>query len=374
MNNDFTLIATCLFGLEGILKNEIIKLGYNIEEVTDGRVSFKTDALGIARANVFLRTAQRVLLQIGKFKAQTFDELFENVKKLNIEDYIGPQNAFPVKGSSVKSKLFSIPDCQRIIKKSLVEKLSSVHGISHFDEDDEKIQIVFHIINDICYICIDTSGFPLHIRGYRKNENKAPIRETIASSLVYLSRFSPGIDFYDPMCGSGTIAIECAMMSQNIAPNKNSNFDFENFDFLPLDILSKARNEAQDNEKRIKEIFIHASDIDKNAIMISKSNAKNAKVFDNIMFDVKDVKDFKPLSGKGVIVTNPPYGERLMDIKKAIKVYNKMKSLLIADHRLYVIAPFSDDFEKAIGKRADKKRKIYNGKIKCNIYQYFKNA
>lgn len=367
-----TLVAPCLFGLESILKDEIQRLGYDVKEVIDGRVVFEGDFEAVARANMFLRTAERVLIELGRFKATTFEQLFQGVKKLPLEDFVGPLNAFPVKGTSLKSKLYSVPDCQKIIKKAAVTRLGEVYGITHFEESEPRVQIQFMLFKDMAYLYLDTSGVALYKRGYKAQSGAAPLRETIAAAMVKLSRYSPGIPFYDPMCGSGTIAIEAAMIAANMAPGLGRRFDYEHWDCVPVLLASQARSEALDVRKPLNEPIIFASDIDPKAVELTRHNATLAGIKKGLWANRADVADFTAKEGKGVIVTNPPYGERLLDKEQASKVYAEMKSLLLPDHRLYVIAPGDSDFEQCIGRRADKKRKVYNGMLTCNIYQYFK--
>lgn len=368
-----TLVAPCLFGLESVLKDEIDRLGYEIKEVMDGRVVFAGDFEAVARCNMFLRTAERVLIEMGRWKATTFEQLFQGVKKLPLEDFIGPLNAFPVKGTSLKSKLHSVPDCQKIIKKAAVSRLGEIYGISYFEESEPRIQIQFMLFKDTAYVYLDTTGAALYKRGYRAQSGAAPLRETIAAAMVRLSRYSPGIPFYDPMCGSGTIAIEAAMAAADMAPGLGRRFDYEHWDCVPTELAPRARTEAIDRRRSLLEPVIFASDIDESAVELTRHNATLAGIKKGLWAEKADVADFIPKGERGVIVTNPPYGERLLDKEQASQVYRKMNGLLLPGHRLYVIAPTDSDFEKMIGTPADKKRKIYNGMLTCNIYQYFKN-
>ncbi len=367
------MVAPCLFGLESIVKDEIARLGYEITEVMDGRVVFQGDFEAVARANMFLRTPERILIELGRWKATTFEQLFQGVKKLPLEDYIGPLNAFPVKGTSLKSKLHSVPDCQRIIKKAAVSRLGEIYGISYFEESEPKVQIQFMLFKDMAYLYLDTTGAALYKRGYRAQSGAAPLRETIAAAMVRLSRYSPGIPFYDPMCGSGTIAIEAAMAAADMAPGLGRRFDYEYWDCVPSELAPRARTEALDRRKPLGEPIIFASDIDEKAVELTRHNATLAGIKKGVWAEKADVADFLPKGEKGVIVTNPPYGERLLDKEQASAVYHKMNSLILPGHRLYVIAPLESDFETRIGQRPDKKRKIYNGMLTCNIFQYFKN-
>ncbi len=370
--SNMKLVAPCLFGLESILKDEIQRLGYQVLEVMDGRVVFEGDFEAVARANMFLRTPERILIELGRWKATTFEQLFQGVKALPLEDFIGPLNAFPVKGTSLKSKLYSVPDCQKIIKKAAVTRLGAVYGINRFEESDPRMQLQFMLFKDIAYLYLDTSGAALYKRGYRAQSAAAPLRETIAAAMVKLSRYSVGIPFYDPMCGSGTIAIEAAMHAAQMAPGLGRRFDYEYWDCTPIGLAAKARTEALDIRKPLQEPVVFASDIDPAAVELTRHNATLAGIKKGLWAEKRDVADFKANDAKGVIVTNPPYGERLLDKEQATKVYQKMNSLLLPDHRLYVIAPTDSGFEEAVGEVADKKRKIYNGMLTCNIYQYFK--
>ena len=370
----FRLVAPCLFGLESILKDEIQRLGYDIFEVMYGRVVFSGDFEAVARANMFLRTGERILIELGRFPATTFEQLFQGVKKLPLEDFIGPLNAFPVKGTSLKRKLNSVPYCKKIIKKAAVSRLGAIYGISYFEESEPRVQIQFMLFKDMAYLYLDTTGAALYKRGYRAQSGAAPLRETIAAAMVRLSRYTPGIPFYDPMCGSGTIAIEAAMAAADMAPGLGRKFDYEYWDCVPVNLASQARSEAIDRRKPLKEPVIFASDFDETAVELTRHNATLAGIKKGLWAEKADVADFVPKGERGVIVTNPPYGERLLDAQQASAVYKKMSSLLIPGHRLYVIAPLESDFEMQIGRSPDKKRKIYNGMLTCNIYQYFKKT
>ncbi len=370
---EMRLCAPCLFGLESVLKDEIDLLGYKVLAVTDGRVTFAGDFRAVARCNIFLRTAERVLIELGGFSATSFEELFQGVKALPLEDYIGPLNAFPVKGTSLKSKLHSVPDCQRIIKKAAVTRLGEIYGITRFEESDAVMQLQFIILKDKAYIYLDTTGDALYKRGYRAISGAAPLRETIAAAMVKLSRYSAGIPFYDPMCGSGTIAIEAAMKAASLAPGLGRKFAYEDWDCVPTGLAAEARAEALDLRRPLESPVVFASDLDPKAVELTRRNAVLAGVKKGVWADVKDVADFRPREERGVIVTNPPYGERLLDRDKAAEIYRVMgKTLLLPGHRCYVIAPKDIGFEAAFGRPADKKRKIYNGRITCDIYQYFK--
>lgn len=369
----FELVATCLFGLEHLLGEEIEALGYERTETIDGRVSFLGDPEAVALSNIFLRYAERVFIKLGSFNAATFDELFEGTRALPWSDYIGRCDAFPVKGHSIKSALTSIPDCQKIVKKAVVRSLEEKYGISYFEETGVKYQIEFFILKDKATLMIDTSGMPLHKRGYRKDSNDAPIRETLAAAIAKTARPREDVLLWDPMCGSGTIAIEAAMLMKNIAPGVKRSFAAEKFPFIDGKIWRDAREEARDNEVNTKfECF--ASDIDKNAVELTKKNASIAGVSDIVTAFSCDCLKISSEGRRGTIVTNPPYGERLMTPAEAEALYKKMGEHFrsLAPWQVYIITSHPQ-FEKFYGKRADKVRKLYNGMIPCYLYQFFKN-
>ena len=369
------LVATCLFGLEGILGEEIDKLGYKRIETIDGRVTFEAPLEAIAVCNIRLRTAERLLIKLGSFRAYTFDDLFEGTKKLNWSDYIGKNDAFPVKGHSIRSKLFSIPDCQKIIKKAVVNSLSAKYNIRIFPETGVKYQIEFFILNDVATLMIDTSGAGLHKRGYRALSGMAPIRETLASTMVKLSRMRDNVIICDPLCGSGTIAIEAAMQACNIAPGIKRSFSAEDFPILDKSVWKNERERAlSEITEPLTKIF--GSDIDPEAVELARNNARKAGVSHCVEFKVADAREFvSPIEGaRGTIITNPPYGERLGELSEARELYKALGRHFeknIPSWQMYIIT--SDElFERYFGRRSDKKRVLYNGMIKCNLYQFFK--
>ncbi len=369
------LVATCLFGLEGLLGEEIDELGYKRIETIDGRVTFEAPKEGIARCNLRLRTAERVLIKVGSFKAYSFNDLFEGTKALDWSRYIGREDMFPVKGHSIRSKLFSIPDCQKIIKKAIVTSLSEKYKIRIFPETGVKYKIEFFILNDNVTLMIDTTGAGLHKRGYRALSLAAPLRETLACSMVKLSRMRDNVIICDPLCGSGTIAIEAAMLACNIAPGINRSFVSESFPLLDKSLWASEREEARSQiHEPITSIF--GSDIDPAAIELARENAKKAGVGKYIEFKVADARNFtSPIEGaRGTIVSNPPYGERLGDLAEARELYRSLGKCFrenIPSWQLYMIT--SDElFERNFGRKSDKKRVLYNGMIKCNLYQFFK--
>ncbi len=369
------LVATCLFGLEGLLGEEIDNLGYTRLETIDGRVTFEAPLEAVAKCNIQLRFAERLLIKLGSFKAFTFDNLFEGTKALPWADYIGKNDAFPVKGHSIRSKLFSIPDCQKIIKKAVVDSLSSKYKMRLFPEIGVKYQIEFFILNDVATLMIDTSGMGLHKRGYRAIAGAAPMRETLAAAMVKLSRMRDNVIICDPLCGSGTIAIEAATMACNIAPGINRSFAAEAFGQIDKKIWIDERNAATAAvTEPLTKIF--GSDIDGEVLDVAVTNAKKAGVSKCIEFKVADAREFvSPIEGaRGTIITNPPYGERLGELSEARELYKAMGKRfeeVIPAWQKYIIT--SDDlFECYFARRADKKRVLYNGMIKCNLYQYFK--
>lgn len=369
------LVATCLFGLEGLLGEEIEDLGYKRIETIDGRVTFEAPAEAIAECNIRLRTAERVLIKLGSFKALSFDDLFEGTRSLPWGDHIGKNDAFPVKGHSIRSKLFSIPDCQKIIKKAVVTSLSSKYNIRVFSESGIKYQIEFFILNDIATLMIDTTGAGLHKRGYRALAGAAPLRETLAAAMVKLSRMRDNVIICDPLCGSGTIAIEAATQACGIAPGINRSFAAESFPLLNRNVWENVREKARSEiHSPITQIF--GSDIDSEMIELARNNAKKAGVSEHIVFSEGDIRNFtSPIdNARGTIIANPPYGERLGELSEARALYKEMGAVFeknIPAWQKYIIT--SDElFERCFGRRSDKKRVLYNGMIKCNLYQYFK--
>jgi putative N6-adenine-specific DNA methylase len=368
------LTATCLFGLEHLLGEEISALGYDRLETIDGRITYRGDEEAIARSNLFLRYAERVYIRLGSFRALTFDELFEGTRALPWEIWIGKNDAFPVKGHSIRSKLFSVPDCQRIIKRAVVERLSGIHGLTRFPEDGVKYQIEFFLFKDEATLMIDTSGIPLHKRGYRPEANAAPIRETLAAAIAATSRPREDVLLWDPLCGSGTIAIEAAMLMKRIAPGIGRSFAAESFPGVPGGAWAAAREEARDAVVSTRfEAF--ASDIDPACVALSRENARRAGVSDLIRVFRADAREICADGRRGTIVTNPPYGERMTPAEGIETLYRELgvRFRSLAPWQVYVISSCRD-FERLYGKRADKIRKLYNGMLPCYLYQYFKNT
>ena len=369
----FELVATCLFGLEHLLGEEIDNLGYERIKTIDGRVSFLGDFEAVAIANIFLRYAERVYIKLGEFTAETFEALFEGTKALSWETWIGKNDAFPVKGHSISSALFSIPDCQKIVKRAVVSRLSDAYGIKWFEESGIKYQIEFFILKNSASLMIDTSGVPLHKRGYRTEANDAPIRETLAAAIAATSRPRENVLLWDPLCGSGTIAIEGAMLINNIAPGRSRHFAAEQFPLIPSEVWKSAREEAFDTELHTA-FQAYASDIDESCVELAKSNCKRAGVSQYVKCFQADARKISSDGRRGTIVTNPPYGERLQTKEEAQRLYRELgiKFRSLAPWQVYVITS-DDSFEKLYGRRADKVRKLYNGMIPCYLYQFFKN-
>ena len=368
----YRLCAPCLFGLESVLSGELKRLGFEEISVTDGRVEFSADAEGIARANLHLRTAERVLIVLGSFRAVSFQQLIDGAEQIRFEDYIGKKDAFPVKGWSLNSQLHSVPDCQAIIKKAAVKRLSQKYGVAWLEESGPTVQIQFSINKDVVTIMLDTSGAALHKRGYRKNANLAPIRETLAAGILDIARIYPDTQLYDPFCGSGTFLIEAAYKAKNIAPGIYRRFAAEKWSSMPSNIWKLGREKAIEQVRREVEFVAFGSDISEESLQIAEANARRAGIPGLIRLQKQDIKNFTLPNKKSVVVTNPPYGERLMAGENLHQLYQTMGSVFKpSDHVSYYIISSMEEFEKAYGRQADKKRKLYNGMLKCNLYQYF---
>ena len=367
------LIAPCHFGLEAVLKREILDLGYEISEVEDGRVTFYGDADAICRANIFLRTAERILLKVGSFRAVTFEELFDKTKELPWEDYI-PQNGkfWVAKAASVKSKLFSTSDIQSIMKKAMVRRMQERYCVEWFPENGASYPVRVFLMKDIVTVGIDTTGISLHKRGYREVSGKAPITETLAAALIMLTPWRKDRILVDPFCGSGTFPIEAAMMAANIAPGMNRSFLSEKWDNLIAkknwyDVIDEANDMICDDV----EVDIQGYDVDSSVIKIARRNAREAGVDHLIHFQERDVKDLNHPKKYGFIITNPPYGERLEDKKDLPNLYRAFGESFkrLDSWSAYMITSY-DDAERYFGRKADKNRKIYNGMLKTYYYQF----
>ena len=365
------LTASCLFGTEGLVADELRYMGFEGVEAGTGQVRLHGGPAEIVMANLRLRTAERVMIRLGEFPARTFDELFEGVKALPWEDYIEKSGAFPVRGSSLDSALHSVPDCQRIIKKAAAVRLAGKYGLGRLPEDGAVHQIRFSIMRDVAAIYLDTSGEGLHKRGWRPNSNLAPLRETLAAAIVKLSRFKGKEIFVDPFCGSGTIAIEAALAARNRAPGLGRTFAAESWPLCPPEIWREAREEVRAAEFS-GGYTILASDIDPACIEIAKANAERAGVGGIVRFKTADALTLPIPEGPGVLAANPPYGERLMTPQEVQKLYSSMgRAWRSLDGWKQYFLTSDPEFERYFGKKAKKRRKLYNGMIQCNLYMYF---
>ncbi|HSH34758.1 class I SAM-dependent RNA methyltransferase [Schnuerera sp.] len=366
------LIATTTFGLEAVVKRELQNLGYEDLKVENGKITFKATEKDIPIANLWLRSADRVLLKMGEFEATSFEELFEKTKALPWDEWITEDGEFTVEGKSINSKLFSISDSQAIVKKAVVEKLKSKYKRDWFEETGSKFTIEVSLLKDIATLTIDTSGPGLHKRGYRIHSVEAPLKETLAAALVQLSYWNKDRFLLDPFCGSGTIPIEAAMIGKNIAPGLNRNFASEGWPRIKKEYWQDARREAWELMLRDFNLNIIGSDIDKKAIELAKENAASIGLEEDIKFINKDVRDFKFMNDYGVIICNPPYGERIGEEKEVEKLYKNMGDIFskLKTYSIYVLTS-NEDFERLYNKKADRKRKLYNGRIKVDYYQYY---
>lgn len=370
------LAATCLFGLEKQLGEEIDALGLKRIETIDGRVLFECEEKDIPRANINLRLAERVFIVLGRFHAESFSELFDGTYSLPWHEWIGKLDEFPVTGHSIKSKLTSIPDCQSIVKKAIVNRLSAEYGISWFDETGVKYKVEFFILKDEAMLMIDTSGIALHKRGYRPDAGAAPLRETLAAAIALTSRPKDDVLIWDPFCGSGTIAIEAAMIARRIAPGLKREFAAERFARITADMWKDARDEALSLEIKDSSFEVWASDIDEDILDVTYENALRAGVEENINIFCADARKIeKPSDRRGTIVCNPPYGERMGEMREIEQLYRDIGRNFknFEPWHIYVITS-CEYFEKLYGRRADKIRKLYNGMLPCNFYQFFKPA
>lgn len=369
---NFKLIATCAAGIESIVGNELKHLGYKVN-VENGRVRFDGDVADIAKTNLWLRTADRIKIVVGEFTAKTFEELFQGVESLNWEGFLPLDAEFPVAGKSQKSTLHNVPSVQAITKKAIVTKMSTVyHRRTKLPETGALYPIEVAINKDKVLITLDTTGSSLFKRGYRVNKGGAPLKENMAAALVLLARWYPEMPFVDPVCGSGTIPIEAALIGCNIAPGLKRNFAFENWDWVDKDIIKQAREQAQAAIKKDIDLDISGYDIDGSMIEIAKENAVQAGVQDIVNFKQMAVKDFKTDKINGVIVANPPYGERLSDKEHVHQLYQQMGKLYqpLTSWSKYILT--SDlQFEQFYGTKATKRRKLYNGSLRTDFFQYW---
>ncbi len=369
----YEFIAPCHFGMEAVLKREIYDLGYDITRVEDGRVTFAGDAEALCRANLHLRTTERVLLKVGAFHAETFDELFEAVRALPWEDYLPADARFWVaKASSVKSRLFSPSDIQSIVKKAIVERMKEHYGISWFEETGASYPMRLFFYKDEVTACLDTSGESLHKRGYRLSGGKAPISETLAAALILLTPWKGDRILVDPFCGSGTIPIEAALIAAHIAPGLQRGFLAETWpNLIDSRLWKDARAEAREEVDRTVETRIQGFDLDGEILRVARDNAKRAGVEELIHFQQRDIRELHHPKKYGFVITNPPYGERMEEKEALPELYRAMGEAFarLDSWSEYVISSY-EDTERDIGRKADKKRKIYNGMLKSTLYQY----
>lgn len=363
----------CLFGLEGLAGDELRRLDMENVRVENGRVLFSGDGLALARANVCLRTGERVLIVLADFKATTFEELFQGVYRANLEDYIPRDGVFPVKGHCLNSQLMSVPDCQAIVKKAASRRLGEKYGVSWLPETGAKYQLQFSIMNDRVQLYLDTTGPGLHKRGYRANGNDAPLRETLAAAMVMLTHYRGREFLWDGFCGSGTIPIEAALIAKNKAPGAFRRFSAEAFSWLDPKLWGQVRTEAKDKEFH-GNYRILGSDNDPKCVSLSMANARKAGLGDLIEFKDGDATKMSLPTDEGIFIANPPYGQRMMEQKSAQRLYADLgRHLRYADGWKKYIITSEPEFEHYFGARADKKRKLYNGMIKCDYYMYLNN-
>ena len=369
----FECCVPCLFGLEGIVGDELRRLDIENVRVENGRVLFSGDENAVARVNLCLRTGERVLIVLADFEARTFEQLFQGVYHAPLENYIPKNGEFPVKGHCLNSQLMSVPDCQAIVKKAASRRLGEKYGVNWLPESGTKYQLQFSLMNDRCVLYLDTSGPGLHKRGYRAVGNDAPLRETLAAAMVQLTRYRGREFFWDPFCGSGTIPIEAAMIAKNKAPGMYRRFMAEAFAWMPPEVWGEVRTEAKDKEFR-GDYRILGSDNDPKCVSLAMANAKKAGVGNLIEFRDGDATKMDLPAQEGVIICNPPYGQRMMEQQSAQRLYGAFgRHLKYADGWKKYIITSEPEFEHYYGRRADKKRKLYNGMIKCDYYMYLEN-
>ncbi len=363
------MVAPCLFGLEGLVAGELRSMQAQNVEAQNGRVLFEGDASVLARANIGSRYAERIQILLGVFSARTFEQLFQGVKALPWEAWIGKNDAFPVKGRALDSKLASVPDCQSIVKKAIVERLKTAYHLPWFEETGAVHQVQFLLMKDTVSVMLDTSGAGLHKRGYRANAAEAPIKETLAAAMAYLAHVRGDSTLYDPFCGSGTILIESALLALRIAPGLRRRFAAEKWTQIPGEAWSAERRRAQEQILSDRPFVAYGSDIDPLALRLTEENARKAGVGGRIRLEESSVTDFSPKTETGMIICNPPYGERLLDIQQAEELYTVMGRVFPVEWSSTVISP-SERFEALFGRPAQKRRKLYNGMIRCQVFLY----
>ncbi len=367
-------VAPCLFGLEGLAGDELRRMDMENVRVEDRRVFFTGDAAALAKANIGLRTAERVMVVLSQFEATTFEELFQGVLHTNLEDFIGKEDQFPVKGHCLNSQLMSVSDCQAIIKKAASRRLGEKYGISWLPETGIKYQLHFTILNNQVTLSLDTSGQGLHKRGYRAIGNDAPLHETLAAGMIQLTRYRGREFLWDPFCGSGTIPIEAALIAKNRAPGLSRHFAAEEYPWISKEVWGNAKDEARDKEFH-GSYRILGSDSDPQCVSLSFANAKKAGVSDCVTFQDGDATKMNLPAQSGILICNPPYGERMMEQHSAQRLYSALgRHLKFANEWKQFVITSEPEFEHWFGRRADKKRKFYNGKIKCDYYMFTDNA
>ncbi|WP_027307783.1 class I SAM-dependent RNA methyltransferase [Caloramator sp. ALD01] len=367
----YDIVITTAFGIESVTASELKELGYSDYKVENGKVTLKGKDEDIAKLNIYLRTADRVYIKLNEFKAETFEDLFQGTLSINFPDFL-PKNAkMHVIGKSVKSKLFSVSDCQAIVKKAVVEAMKRKYKTDWFEEDGPTYKIEVAILKDIATISLDTSGIGLHKRGYRTMAGEAPLKETLAAAMVLLSKWTPDRQLIDPFCGSGTILIEAALIGKNIAPGLNRGFDAENWNHIDKRIWKEIRDRAK-SEINDLEFKLLGQDIDGKVLKVARENIKRAGVEDLVFVQKLPMEELSSKKKYGCIICNPPYGERIGEIRQVEKLYKKMGEVFSKlDSWSYFVLTNHLDFEKLFGRKADKNRKLYNGKLLCYLYQYF---
>ncbi len=373
MREHMAFCAPCLMGVEGLAAEELREMGCENVRAENGRVLFEGGEALLARANLSSRYAERILILLGEFEARSFEELFQGVSALPWEDYLGREDRFPVTGSSLSSQLHSVPDCQSIVKKAVVERLKKKYGVSWFEETGPLHRIRFRILKDRVSVMLDTSGEGLHKRGYRAESVAAPMKETLAAALVKLARVRPDGTFFDPFCGSGTLLVEAALLATNTAPGLGRRFQAEDWRETSQRLWREERERAASLARGDASFQAVGYDIDPAAVELARENAKKAGVGGRVRICVRDIREFREDGRYGCVVCNPPYGERLMDQQAARELSAVLGQVFLRKPgwSYGIITPL-EEFEQLFGRRADKRRKLYNGMIKCQFYQYFK--
>lgn len=366
------LIATAAFGLEAVVGRELVALGYREQKIETGRVIFSGDECAVCRANLWLRSAERLLVNMGQFEARSFEELFQQTKALPWDEWLPKDAAFPVEGKSVRSQLHSVPDCQAIVKKAIVEKMKKKYKLNWFAETGPRYTIEVGILKDKVTLTLDTSGAGLHKRGYRQLVGKAPLKETLASALISLSFWQPGRPLLDPFCGSGTIPIEAALQGLHIAPGLQRAFAAESWPVIPEHFWREARREAQDLARPDTQLEIEGYDIDSEAISLARFHAKKAGVDSKIHFQAREIRELLTKKKYGCLICNPPYGERLDEVPEAERLYREMGKIFpkLQTWSFYILSN-NARFENLFGRKSDKNRKLYNGRLECHYYQFY---